>query len=839
MQEKHETQSDSYILATGTSAVDSLKKQHELMAEHAFEQLHKAGLVEGMVVWDVGCGTGIMTEYLAHKVGPSGHVYAIDISAEQLEIAKQRIQSTPFENVTFILGDIIEIDDLPKSQADIVYSRLVLMHLTKPEVALKQMHALLKPNGVISLQESTMSTQHTFPPNATIQDYVKTLVALGVNKGVDYDIGRTLPARCSSMGIFATVAHYPNQQRLKAHVAKELLIPRIQEWKGKAIACGIATKEQFAIWEAEIQRFPEDDPNFYYACAEQTHLLATKLHLFENANTLFLRITKELGYDTDTLLEPSFEGFCLGAAIRWIESQLVNQQALFHQRIRRIFDDKSLVEKINQAKKHFRMHPDAVPTASETELFELLGFIERTILYQDADKFRYLFLKYIKQQEIEQTSTLAASDAIIQAGGLVSIFMEVGSYSQESLEAYLNELAATIHTIKPVVETKIGFLVSMGEHAAAVCYNPILKCWDAMDINQWPGLEQKRAFDVAFYLYKGLNLSKTASSRLALSFTLLITANDSHRDELRQQFELLKVGHSHKNCASEDMALLRMAVMCGELNMVQKLLQHGASTVNVDDTGRTPLMHAAECGHMHIVEKLLEYGAASTIHVKNNEGLSALHFAALSGDDNIIVKLLQLNAAINDLTNNECTPLYFASEKGHIGAVKALISHNADKNKSNFRKKTPLFAAVMGGHVDVTIELLKCGVLVDEPNSQGATPLFIAALQGRLDIVKSLLAYHANPNLLCTGLVLKIKRGHMWVIHDNPPNATPLLIALRKGHSHIAAYLIEHGAAVDQQVSGMTPLGCGQLGIFGEAAESSSPDTVTYSDSSRLTCPKR
>ena len=40
---------------------------------------------------DIGCSIGIMTEYLAHKVGSAGRRYAIDMSQKQLDIMKERL----------------------------------------------------------------------------------------------------------------------------------------------------------------------------------------------------------------------------------------------------------------------------------------------------------------------------------------------------------------------------------------------------------------------------------------------------------------------------------------------------------------------------------------------------------------------------------------------------------------------------------------------------------------------------------------------------------------------------------------------------------------------------
>lgn len=271
---------ETYILATGASAASTLEKQHQLLSSLSFAQLQKAGLKEGMHVWDVGCGSGTMTEYLAHSVGPSGHIYALDINAEQLSVTRERIVIAGLTNVTCILADItMPFSELLKQSesADIVYSRLVLMHLQNPEAAIKHMYALLKPGGTLSLQESTMSTLRISPKSQTFQDYTQTLVSLGAHKGVDYDIGRKLPALCSKVGFFSRLTQYTSQSTLSARAAKETIILRISEWKDKALSAGIATRTQFDMWEEEINKFPEDDPSFSFFCAEQTHIVGSKL----------------------------------------------------------------------------------------------------------------------------------------------------------------------------------------------------------------------------------------------------------------------------------------------------------------------------------------------------------------------------------------------------------------------------------------------------------------------------------------------------------------------------------------------------------------------------------
>jgi precorrin-6B methylase 2 len=56
----------------------------------------------GDVVLDVGCGTGLCFGGLEDKIGPSGHIVAIDESPAMLQLAKQRAAAAGWTNITFI-----------------------------------------------------------------------------------------------------------------------------------------------------------------------------------------------------------------------------------------------------------------------------------------------------------------------------------------------------------------------------------------------------------------------------------------------------------------------------------------------------------------------------------------------------------------------------------------------------------------------------------------------------------------------------------------------------------------------------------------------------------------
>src|SRR5690606_31014121 len=72
----------------------------------------KNGLKKGDRVLDVGCGSGIMTQWFAKVVGPEGHVVSIDNSQEQLEHAKRNISRIGLSNVTFHHLSAYDLDNL-------------------------------------------------------------------------------------------------------------------------------------------------------------------------------------------------------------------------------------------------------------------------------------------------------------------------------------------------------------------------------------------------------------------------------------------------------------------------------------------------------------------------------------------------------------------------------------------------------------------------------------------------------------------------------------------------------------------------------------------------------
>ena len=116
------------------------------------EILDAVGLKPGMVIGEVGAGTGRMTMWLAWRVGDSGRVYANDINSESLENLRKRADQEEFENIEIIIAE--ENDPgLPEGVLDMVFMINVYHHLEDPIPLLRNIIPSLNPDGYLAIIE--------------------------------------------------------------------------------------------------------------------------------------------------------------------------------------------------------------------------------------------------------------------------------------------------------------------------------------------------------------------------------------------------------------------------------------------------------------------------------------------------------------------------------------------------------------------------------------------------------------------------------------------------------------------------------------------------------------
>jgi len=120
------------------------------------EQVLKTiGIKPGMVIGEVGAGSGRYTVEIASRIGPSGKLYANDIQPDVLAYLKLRCKGRGFNNVEIILGDVTKTN-LPAGALDMVIMVNVVHCLEKPVELLKDISGSLKPGGLIAIVEGNL-----------------------------------------------------------------------------------------------------------------------------------------------------------------------------------------------------------------------------------------------------------------------------------------------------------------------------------------------------------------------------------------------------------------------------------------------------------------------------------------------------------------------------------------------------------------------------------------------------------------------------------------------------------------------------------------------------------
>jgi len=116
--------------------------------------MRAAGLGPGMRVLEIGCGTGIFTQFFART---GAHIVALDLSPELLDKARRRCGA--FVNIQFLVG---RFEDYRSSDPfDAIVGSSVLHHL-ELKAALERIRGLLRPGGTAAFAEPNMLNPQIF-----------------------------------------------------------------------------------------------------------------------------------------------------------------------------------------------------------------------------------------------------------------------------------------------------------------------------------------------------------------------------------------------------------------------------------------------------------------------------------------------------------------------------------------------------------------------------------------------------------------------------------------------------------------------------------------------------
>jgi len=171
-------------------------KRLALMSE-LLDPMHRRHIEEldivkpGARTLEVGCGNGSISAWLARRVSPDGKAVAVDLDLSLIDVRAPNLE---------LRQDDIVAAPVDRRSFDLVTARAVLHHVANVEAAIGNLVASLRPDGAILLIEPDfLPVSVAEPPE--VRAFWNGWLAWSRERGIDYQIGRTLAPRLAALGL--------------------------------------------------------------------------------------------------------------------------------------------------------------------------------------------------------------------------------------------------------------------------------------------------------------------------------------------------------------------------------------------------------------------------------------------------------------------------------------------------------------------------------------------------------------------------------------------------------------------------------------------------------------
>jgi ubiquinone/menaquinone biosynthesis C-methylase UbiE len=224
-------------------------------------------LQSGQRLLDCGCGPGSITLDFAARVAP-GEVCGVDFDRSQIEAAQKLAAERGVDTAHFEVASIYALP-YPDASFDVVTAVGVLMHLREPVAALREMRRVLRPGGVIALENVDVGAKLVSPPLPSVLRLHEFTHRVMQHSGGNPYIGRDqrrllLEAGFESPELFPLVRCATTLEGMRQAVETGIL--RLQGPAQEAIILGEgwATRAELDSMYAEVRLWAERPDAFLF-----------------------------------------------------------------------------------------------------------------------------------------------------------------------------------------------------------------------------------------------------------------------------------------------------------------------------------------------------------------------------------------------------------------------------------------------------------------------------------------------------------------------------------------------------------------------------------------------
>jgi SAM-dependent methyltransferase len=241
---------NDYALALSDAEVARYLRMAESAHRYEAPQWEAAGIVQGAVVADVGCGPGAVATLTARLVAPGGEVWAVDQDPQAVATAERLAGALGLDNVRCRLGSATA-SGLEPATFDVVVMRHVLAHNGgREQEIVDHLASLLKPGGCVYLVDVEAQALRARPPDADLDDLGQRYLSFQTARGNDLSVGLRLGELVTGAGL-ELVEH-----RGWYDIMTSAPGFRSPPWAARdaMVEAGFATQDDIDRWAAALER---------------------------------------------------------------------------------------------------------------------------------------------------------------------------------------------------------------------------------------------------------------------------------------------------------------------------------------------------------------------------------------------------------------------------------------------------------------------------------------------------------------------------------------------------------------------------------------------------------
>jgi ubiquinone/menaquinone biosynthesis C-methylase UbiE len=153
-------------------------------------------------ILDAGCGTGVVTRAIAQRSKGKSQVIGSDYSPALIDAARQKAREFKLDRqIEFQVNDIHSLD-FEDGYFDMAIAHTVISHVADPEAAVKELHRVVKPGGVVAIFDGDYaSLTFAYPDDEFAKQFEEVFLHVIVNNP---RVMRNLPQTLSTVGLDIT-----------------------------------------------------------------------------------------------------------------------------------------------------------------------------------------------------------------------------------------------------------------------------------------------------------------------------------------------------------------------------------------------------------------------------------------------------------------------------------------------------------------------------------------------------------------------------------------------------------------------------------------------------------